>query len=359
MRDAHLKRIARRLARPLTSPLDGRVADINRRVTDASLSIGAVDDRVAGLTHDLDDYAAATAESNAYLAAEMRRWEESLDVLRTHIDTHEERVVASIGSITAAIEIKGHVEYLRRVAEAPLEQLDGAVANLLNYAGGHRGFAAQAGLWFNPAVGIEFGEGSARLTTVNERIVENPFAFRALSRLTPPARILEIGSAESTFSLSAASLGYDVTALDLHPLPYKHPHLESIVGRFEEWDPGDTRFDAAFLISTIEHIGLGAYGETVGRPGADRAALTRVAELLNDDGILVLTTPYGLSRVDALERTYDDESLAALLKGWRVIERHTIQRREGRTWTNEDPASPGQDDEPGVVMVVATPARHA
>jgi hypothetical protein len=355
MRDTHLKRIARRLTRPLTSPLDGRVADINRRVTDASLSIAAVDDRVTGLTHELDDYAAATTESNAYLAAEMRRWEESLDVLRTHIDMHEERVVASIDSI----EIKGYVEHLRRVAEAPLEQLDGAVANLLNHAGGHRGFAAQAGLWFNPAVGIEFGEGSARLTTVNERIVENPFAFRALSRLTPPARILEIGSAESTFSLSAASLGYNVTALDLHQLPYKHPRLESVVGRFEEWDPGDTRFDAAFLISTIEHIGLGAYGETVGPPGADRAALTRVAELLNDDGILVLTTPYGPSRVDALERTYDDESLAALLEGWRAIERHTIQRREGRTWTTEDPARPGQDDEPGVVMVVATPARHA
>jgi hypothetical protein len=208
-------------------------------------------------------------------------------------------------------------------------------------------------------VTIELSEGSGRLATVNERIVETPFAFSALARLSPPARILEIGSAESTFSLSAASLGYHVTALDLHPLPYSHPNLESVVGRFEDWDPGDQRFDAAFLISTIEHFGLGAYGEPVGPNGADRAALTQVAELLDDDGFLVLTTPYGRSRVDSLERIYDEEALAALLRGWNVIDRRTVQRREGRTWIPDDPDPSNAEDEQGVVMVVATPARPA
>ena len=41
------------------------------------------------------------------------------------------------------------------------------------------------------------------------------------------ARILDIGSAESTFPLSAASLGYRVTAIDQRPLAYSHPNLES------------------------------------------------------------------------------------------------------------------------------------
>ena len=220
------------------------------------------------------------------------------------IDDQEVRLLARIDTV----EDVGHVDRLNRAAEAALEEVDGAVANLVNRANGHRGFAAQAGLWFNPPVTVELGEGRARLATVNERIVEVPFALQALARLTPPARVLDIGSAESTFSLSVASLGYEVTALDLQPLPYSHPNLETVVGRLEDFDPGSERFDAAVLISTIEHFGLGAYGEPAGEDGADRAAIARVGELLTDDGFLVLTTPYGPARVDALERTYDEEA---------------------------------------------------
>ena len=132
----------------------------------------------------------------------------------------------------------------------------------------------------------------------------------------PGARILDVGSAESTFPLSAASLGYKVTAIDPRPLPYSHPNLESHAARFEEWDAPSERFAAAFLISTIEHVGLRAYGEraygsTEHGEGADLELINRVRELLAPDGILVLTTPYG-QRVDTteLERIYDEESSA-------------------------------------------------
>jgi hypothetical protein len=360
MRHPSLKRIARRVARPLTSPVDGRVADINRRVADAQRSVTAVDSRVGDLAlelgiyaQELGTYAIATTESDAYVGVEMRRLEETIDLLRAHIDEHEARIAASVD----ALEIKSYVERLARAAEAPLEQLDGAVANLINHSSGHRGFAAQAGLWFNPPVTIELSEGSGRLAAVNERIVETPFAFGALARLSPPARILEIGSAESTFSLAAASLGYLVTALDLHPLPYTHPNLESFAGPLEQWNPGQQRFDAAFLISTIEHFGLGAYGEPIGPDGADRTALSQVAELLSDDGFLVLTTPYGRARVDSLERIYDDEALAVLLEDWDVIDRRIAQRHGTGTWITGDPDTSNEEGHPGVVMVVATPSR--
>jgi hypothetical protein len=147
-----------------------------------------------------------------------------------------------------------------------------------------------------------------------------------------------------------------VTALDLRPLPYSHPNLQSVPGRFEDWDPGPERFDAAFLISTIEHFGLGAYGEPADKEGADRAALELVAGLLNDDGFLVLTTPFGPARVDALERTYDEQALAALLEGWTVLDRRTAHRIDERTWTAADRDG---SDKQGVAMVIAAPNRHA
>ncbi len=357
------KRVARRLIKPFTSPLDGRIADINRRVTDVThyvtevglsvrdvgLEVNALKEGLAEITGELGAYAVTAAESNSFIGVEMRRLEESLETLRTHIDEHEERLLGRVESI----EHKSYIERLDRSTDAPLERLDGAVANLINHAAGHRGYAAEAGLWFNPAVTVELGEGNAHLAGVNERIVELPFALGALSRISPPARVLDIGGAESTFSLSAASLGYRVTAVDLHPLPYSHPDLEDVVGRFEDWDPGSERFDAAFLISTIEHFGLGAYGEAPGEKGADRAAVERVGQLLGDEGFLVLTTPYGTATVNELERIYDDEGLDALLKGWTVLDRRVVKRKDERTWTAD-----GVDGETaGVAMVVAAPPR--
>jgi hypothetical protein len=179
----------------------------------------------------------------------------------------------------------------------------------------------------------------------------------ALGRVEPSARILDIGSAESTFPLSAASLGYRVTAIDPRSLPYAHPNLEVVSQRFEDWHGPSGAFAAAFLISTIEHVGLPAYGV---RPfgddapgfGADAAMLDRVSELLVADGLLVLTTPYGPRGVDNFQRTYDDESLSELLARWTVLERRLVLRRDDLVWL----ANPeGESDGEGVVMVLATP----
>ncbi len=353
MPSSSLRQFARRLTRPLTSPLDGRVADINRRVSDTRDTVeeqsAATSRALDGLTHELAAYASTAVESNSFVGVEMRRMEESFDALRSHVDEHELRIQTRLDDL----EERAYFDRLNRVTNAPLEQLDGVVANLINHAEGHSGFAAQAGLWFNPPVTVELREGCARFAGVNERIVEVPFAMGALARVPPPARILDIGSAESTFPLSAAALGYEVTAVDLRSLPYSHPHLTSVATPFQDWDAGAARFDAAFLISTIEHFGLGAYGEPVEEGRSDRAAITRIGELLDDGGFLVLTTPYGYSSIDALERRYDEQGIAALLDGWEILDRRTAVRRDERTWTADEP---GKDDE-GVVMIIASPCR--
>jgi Caenorhabditis protein of unknown function, DUF268 len=355
MASSPLNNFARKIARPFTRPLDGRVADVNRRVHDVGLSVAVIGDSVEVLTRELGAYTATLTESNSYVGIEMRRLQEAVDMLQARIDEHEAGVMARMDSLAD----KGYVERLNRAAEAPLDRLEGPVAHLVNHASGHRGFAAQAGLWFNPPATVELHEGQARLAAVNERIVEMPFALAALSRLSPPARVLDIGSAESTFSLSVASLGHRVTALDLHPLPYTHPNIHSVVGRFEDWDPGSALFDAVFLISTIEHFGLGAYGEPTTASAADRAAVERVADLLEEGGFMVLTTPYGPASVDGLERTYDEQALGALLEGWTIVERSTVFRRDELTWMAVDSDVSVAGGEKAVVMVVAVPARPA
>jgi hypothetical protein len=338
---ATLKQIARRLARPVTSPIDGRVADINSRVDDTSR-------RVDRLETAVSTFAEAATESTSYVGMELSRLGGMLD---------------SIESATQRLSEAGAAEYHQRwLADAvrqPLEQLGGDLASVLNYAAGHRGPAAQANLWFNAPVTVELGDGGARLSHVNERIVEVPFAMMALSRLPAGSSILDVGSAESTFPLSAASLGYQVTAVEPRGLPYSHPQLETVAARFEDLPAPDRPFDAVFLISTIEHVGLPAYGvtphgEVTPGQGADRELLQRVrSELLAPDGFVVITTPYGERAVDDFERTYDDESLEALFDGWRITERRAARARDALTWEPLEPGAAAGDD--GVVMLVATP----
>jgi len=83
-------------------------------------------------------------------------------------------------------------------------------------------------------------------------------------------------------------------------------------------------------VSTIEHIGLGAYGEGKGSEGADVAAMARIRECTSLGGVLVLTTPYGKAMTDAFSRVYDRAALETLLTGWEILDL-TVARRQGPT----------------------------
>jgi hypothetical protein len=337
---------ARRLLKPLTRPLDGRIGDVNRRIHDVREEIEELGRKVGAQT-------ATVTEANSYLGVELRRFHEEIDLLRRGLDEHERRLFERVDSL----EQRDYVERLNRASSLRLAHLDAPLAALINHAVGHRGFYADAGLWFNPPLTVELGAGSANLREVNERVVELPFAFEALARLEPFSSILDVGSAESTFALSAASLGHRVVALDLRSMPYEHPNLESVVGRFEDWDAGKRRFHAIFMISTIEHVGLGAYGEQPDVAGADRRALLRAGELLAEDGLLVLTTPFGSRHVDEFQRTYDDAQLAELLSGWSVIDRRTVRQLDDATWAPADSSRAQTGSARAVALVMASASR--
>lgn len=351
-----LKRFARRVARPVTGPIDGRVADVNRRIAHQGATLkDEIDGMALALASNAESvslYARSASEVASYTGIELRRIEDTLQA-------GVERIEEALQENTELAQDRLYRERLAHALDLPLEKLDTGLAHVLNHAAGHRGFAAQATLWFNPPIVVELAEGTAHLSAVNERIVEVPFSMAALGRISPPARILDIGSAESTFPLSAAALGYSVDAIDLRPLPYSHPNLASFAGRFEDWDPPQEPFDAIFLISTIEHVGVGAYGEAAYGArapgcGADRAMLERLRELLAPGGLLVITTPFGVGKVDGFERTYDEESLGALLEGWEVLERRTVISEGALTWLPGETPDPG---ERGVAMLIASPAR--
>jgi SAM-dependent methyltransferase len=224
--------------------------------------------------------------------------------------------------------------FFERASRGGLPQLDAATAAFLSHAAGHTGFAAERNLWFNWPVTIAYEEGNARVANVNERIIENPYALRALAAAAPGARILDVGATENTLALSLASLGFAVTALDPRPYPLEHPNLTAVVGPIEDWRP-ETRFDAVLCISTLEHIGSGEYGQAENVDG-DAAALARLHDLAVEDGLLVLTTPYGKHTEGEGARVYDRKRLEDLLADWRVEDLTIVERLDDATWAPRD-----------------------
>jgi SAM-dependent methyltransferase len=239
--------------------------------------------------------------------------------------------------------------YLLRSQEGAVEDLDERAAAFLNYAGSHRGFAAQAGLWLNPAVILEYGSNAVRLAGTNERIVEFPYALRALAAAPPGGRVLDVGSTESTLAFSAACLGYEVTAVDPRGYPFEHPRLRVVAGAVEDLEDEES-YDAVVCLSTIEHIGVGAYGQSEAER-ADLQAMKRMHGLTKPGGLLVLTTPYGRAETSESERRYDRAGLDALLEGWEVENLAFARRLDEREWTVETVAA--DDGEQRVALVTA------
>jgi SAM-dependent methyltransferase len=206
-----------------------------------------------------------------------------------------------------------------------LEELDTELARFLNSAVGHQGYAAQRGLWLNWPVTVSYEEGTVRLGSVNERIVEHPYVLRATAGLARGSRVLDVGAAESTLALSLAGLGFAVVALDPRGYPLAHPNLRPETTALEDWET-DQRFDAVLCVSTIEHLGVGEYGESRQPSGADERALAKMLELLEPDGMLALTAPLG-------GEGYERERLEELLADWKIDDFTVAEQSAPAQWS--------------------------
>ena len=232
-----------------------------------------------------------------------------------------------------------------------VRELDAPRAAYLNWAGGPEGYAAQAGLWFNPPVPVHHVAGGVEVLLVNERIVEQPFVFGAVARaFDGRARILDVGGSESTVGLSLATLGHHVTVVDPRAQPLRHPNLAHATCRLDELPDGGEPFDAAVALSAVEHFGLDHYGVQPSDQRDDLAALRRLLELVRPGGLLVLTVPFAAQpSVDDFQRVYDEDGLAELLRGWAIETSLRVGRVDRLTWELGVPSR----ERHGVALVTA------
>jgi 2-polyprenyl-3-methyl-5-hydroxy-6-metoxy-1,4-benzoquinol methylase len=286
----------------------------------------------------------------------------SIDDLSSKVELMLEQGIPAVGAGGVSTRVGDRLDSIaRRVGletfdveqQGDLSQLADYEAAVANYAHAHDGWAAQAGLWFNPPLSIAHAPGGVSLSHVNERIAEIPFVFRQLAGLPAGSRVLDVGSTESTVALSLATLGYDVTAVDPRPYPLSHPKLTTFQGPVADYTD-DQPFDAIVFLSSIEHFGVGAY-DLHSEEDADLAAMSKARELSRPGTRLVLTTPFGNAPTTSLERTYGPERLELLMQGWEVDEQSYLSRVSATEWQWR-PTLEELDGSSHVVLVSATRA---
>jgi SAM-dependent methyltransferase len=266
-------------------------------------------------------------------------------------DRIQERLDDLDGLGRQMLQALGHDRTRHGAVEVDLAKLGPAQAAFLNWADSPFGYAAQAGLWFNPPVPVEHRPGGVDVLLVNERIVEQPYVFAAVAAAAggAPQRVLDVGGSESTVGLSLASLGHDVTIVDPRGCRLGHPRLTSVAARLEELPEDGEPFDIAVALSAIEHFGLEHYGTPRGVERADLEALAHIRRRLRPGGTLVLTVPLGPPSVDAFQRTYDLAGVRQLVAGWEVRDLTVVRQADRLTWVRE-PAS-DEDLRRGVALI--------
>jgi SAM-dependent methyltransferase len=152
--------------------------------------------------------------------------------------------------------------------------------------------------------------------SVNARVVEHPWVCMNLGLQS--GRILDVGCCESSISIELASLGFEVWGIDSRPYGLTHPNFRFVCADICNPPLPENYFDRVLAISTIEHVGIGHYGDPRGNE-KDLFALEAVYRLLKPGGRLLISAPFGHRRMDAFTRVYDAEQFRRLLQGFKIL----------------------------------------
>jgi SAM-dependent methyltransferase len=125
------------------------------------------------------------------------------------------------------------------------------------------------------------------------------------------ARVLEIGCAEGDWVGPMLQCRPDLQIVGIDVRPIDRPGAAVIQGDILTQTFEPESFDAVVAISSLEHIGLGWYGDPVD-PEGDCRAVRRVAEWLKPGGLFYFDVPYrpsGPYTVTKSFRAYDRAAL--------------------------------------------------
>ena len=127
-----------------------------------------------------------------------------------------------------------------------------------------------------------------------------------------PNNHFDIGSRVDGFIAHLSSFR-EVNVLDIRPLPLKIPNCNFFqVDVMDSSQVDSFKCDSLSCLHTIEHFGLGRYGDPI-NPTGYATGLKNMAKMLQENGHLYLSTPIGKERVEFnANRVFDPRTIINL-----------------------------------------------
>jgi hypothetical protein len=152
---------------------------------------------------------------------------------------------------------------------------------------------------------------------LKDTIIKTPFdhhyiyhpawAARILAQ-TKPAYHVDISSILSFSTIISAFV--PVKFYDYRPADLKLNNLESGFADLKQLSFSDNSIPSLSCMHTIEHVGLGRYGDEID-PRGDLKSITELKRVLKDGGDLLFVTPVGKPRIEFnAHRIYSYEQIA-------------------------------------------------
>ena len=140
--------------------------------------------------------------------------------------------------------------------------------------------------------------------------------LRPLRKFQGKVKVLDVGSTESLLIYELLHRGYWVLGIDQRP--YQEYNLHTAIMDILKPHIFLEMWDYIIAISTIEHIGLGAYGDEKVENG-DKLAVENIHKLLKSDGYFIITIPNKHLGTDT-GRGYSYQDFEKLIQGlFRIV----------------------------------------
>lgn len=120
--------------------------------------------------------------------------------------------------------------------------------------------------------------------------------------------LLDVGCTGSYLHAELIARGFKVYGIDIRDFPKRHPNLVFINEDICQNSLPSNFFETVIAVSSIEHVGLGAFGDPILAKG-DKIALKETLRVLKENGIAVITLPYSNKAFLDWEKHYDEVAL--------------------------------------------------